>query len=167
MDWLAAGARMRARLCKYAIAAVKAMTKLRRQSFAGGKVITELPLETDATTVTRIMTLSDEISADELRALMATGANDANQSVQLLDVRSSLERLFGAIKPSAHVSLGALEKPDASALLAKQGLRPDKRTVVYCASGMRSLRALEVLRERHGFTRAQSLHGGMRAWRRV
>jgi len=104
--------------------------------------------------------LNDEISANELKALMAAGG-----SVQLLDVRTSLERWFGAIKPSAHVSLGALEKPEAGALLAGQGVLPAKRTVVYCASGMRSLAALRVLRERHGFAQAQSLHGGMHAWR--
>jgi adenylyltransferase/sulfurtransferase len=105
------------------------------------------------------MPLDDEISADELKTLMA------GDGAQLLDVRSSLERLFGAIRPSAHVPLGALETPDAGALLAKQGLRPDKRTVVYCAGGVRSLKALKILRERHGFARAQSLRGGMKAWR--
>jgi len=29
---------------------------------------------------------------------------------------------------------------------------------------MRSLKALKALRERHGFSHAQSLRGGMRAW---
>jgi len=104
--------------------------------------------------------LSDEISANELKTLMAAG-----EGVQLLDVRTSLERWFGALKPSAHVSLGRLEKAEAGALLAEQGVLPAKRTVVFCASGMRSLAAVRVLRERHGFARAQSLHGGMHAWR--
>jgi len=107
------------------------------------------------------MPLNDEISAGELKTLMA----GESSSVQLLDVRTLLERWFGAIKPSAHVSLGALGRGDAGALLARQGVLPDRRTVVYCASGMRSLMALQVLRERHGFTRVQSLHGGMHAWR--
>ena len=108
------------------------------------------------------MLLNDEISADELKTLMAAPAGGR---AQLLDVREWWERLFGAIEASAHVPLGALERPDAGAMLARLGLQPDKRTVVYCAGGLRSLKALRVLRERHGFTQAQSLHGGLRAWR--
>ena len=130
-------------------------------------MITELSLEAGGVIFARTMPFDDEISADELKSLMAAGANGASASVQVLDVRTWLERLFGAIKPSAHVSLGALERADAGAVLAEQGLRPDRRTVVYCASGLRSLMALKVLRVRHGFTRVQSLHGGLQAWHRV
>jgi adenylyltransferase/sulfurtransferase len=103
----------------------------------------------------------DEISAEELRALLA-GAE--GREVQLLDVREGWERLFGAIKPSAHVPLGALGKDGAAELLAKQGVRADRRTVVYCAGGVRSLKALAILRERLGFARAQSLRGGFKGW---
>jgi len=37
--------------------------------------------------------------------------------------------------------------------------------VIYCAVGVRSLRAVAVLRGRHGFADVRSLRGGMRAWR--
>ena len=106
--------------------------------------------------------LPDEITATDLKTLLSS---PSSATVQLLDVRSSLERLLGAIKPSAHIPLNALETPEAPALLAKQNLDPTKRTIVFCASGMRSLRALAVLRTKHGFTRAQSLHGGLSAWK--
>ena len=107
--------------------------------------------------------LPDEITAAALKTLLTTPSSTA--TVQLLDVRTPLERLFGTIKPSAHIPLGALETPDASALLAKQNLAPAKRTIIFCASGVRSLRALAVLRANHGFTQAQSLHGGLSAWK--
>jgi len=105
--------------------------------------------------------LPDEITAADLKTLLATDT----PAVQLLDVRETLERWLGAIKPSAHIPLGKLDSPDAAALLAEQNLDPKKRTVIFCASGMRSLKALALLREKHNFTRAQSLRGGMRAWK--
>jgi adenylyltransferase/sulfurtransferase len=41
---------------------------------------------------------------------------------------------------------------------------PSVPTVVYCAHGVRSLRGMNVLRERHGFRAAVSLRGGFAAW---
>jgi adenylyltransferase/sulfurtransferase len=43
-------------------------------------------------------------------------------------------------------------------------LDPAVPTVVYCAVGVRSLRGARILRERHGFSSAVSLRGGMKAW---
>jgi sulfur-carrier protein adenylyltransferase/sulfurtransferase len=36
--------------------------------------------------------------------------------------------------------------------------------VVYCAGGVRSMKALGALRERHGFGVVRSLRGGFKAW---
>jgi molybdopterin/thiamine biosynthesis adenylyltransferase/rhodanese-related sulfurtransferase len=100
-----------------------------------------------------------EIDAAGLRALIGAGA------VQLLDVREDDERALDAILPSVHLPLGALE--DSGDDLAATGLLPGRPTVVYCAHGIRSLRAVAVLRAHHGFADARSLRGGLAAWRRT
>ena len=98
----------------------------------------------------------DEIGSDELRRLMSAGA-----PLQLLDVREAWERELSSIEPSAHVPLGRLEASSASDLAP---LDPSVPTVVYCAGGVRSLRGIRILRERHGFRSALSLRGGIAAW---
>lgn len=95
----------------------------------------------------------DEISAEELRA---------NLNVQLIDVREDWERALGAIQPSVHAPLGTLGGDTAKAALAS--LDPAKPTVVYCAGGVRSLKALVPLRAVHGFTALRSLAGGFKGW---
>jgi sulfur-carrier protein adenylyltransferase/sulfurtransferase len=83
-------------------------------------------------------------------------------SFQLIDVREDWERALGAIQPSVHVPLGKLGTDEAAeALIA---LDPTADTVVYCAGGVRSLKALVPLRARHGFTAVRSLRGGFKAW---
>jgi sulfur-carrier protein adenylyltransferase/sulfurtransferase len=84
---------------------------------------------------------------------------------QLIDVREAWERRMGAIAPSVHVPLGLLERGEASGALA--GLDPKAPTVVYCAVGVRSLRAAELLRDRHGFQQAINLRDGYSEWRRL
>jgi rhodanese-related sulfurtransferase len=61
-----------------------------------------------------------------------------------------------------HVPLGQLGT--AAAAEALTALDPAADTIVYCAGGMRSLKALVPLRERHGFTAVRSLRGGFKAW---
>ncbi|MFT3782407.1 MAG: HesA/MoeB/ThiF family protein [Nibricoccus sp.] len=119
--------------------------------------IRELPLENYGKTCSlpAMTPTLDEIDSAELRG--KTGP------VQLIDVREEWERASGAIMPSAHIPLGLLLNGSAKAQVA--ALDAAKPTVIYCAHGMRSLRALQVLRERHGFTNAQSLRGGYEGWR--
>ena len=81
---------------------------------------------------------------------------------QLIDVREEWERELGAILPSVHVPLGMLERGEAGPALA--GFDSSAATVVYCASGRRSLRAVDFLRQQYGFNRAVSLRGGYKAW---
>jgi adenylyltransferase/sulfurtransferase len=96
----------------------------------------------------------DEVGSDELRRLLAGGSR-----LQLLDVREDWERVLGSIEPSVHMPLRRLETaPDVAPL------DPGVPTVVYCAAGIRSLRGIQILRERHGFRSASSLRGGMYAW---
>jgi sulfur-carrier protein adenylyltransferase/sulfurtransferase len=99
----------------------------------------------------------DEIDSKGLERLMAEGA-----PLQLLDVREGWERELASIDPSVHVPLGRLERSSAADL---GPLDPSVPTVVYCAAGVRSLRGIQILRERHGFRSAVSLRGGMRGWR--
>ena len=100
----------------------------------------------------------DEIGRDELERMLREGA-----PVQLLDVREGWEREMSSIEPSTHLPLGRLETSSASDLAT---LDPSVPTVAYCAGGVRSLRAIQILRERHAFRSALSLRGGMKAWLR-
>ncbi|MGH7995905.1 MAG: molybdopterin-synthase adenylyltransferase MoeB [Opitutaceae bacterium] len=100
---------------------------------------------------------SSEIDVPGLKAAL-----EGKSALQVIDVREDWERKQGAIEPSVHIPLGILERDAAGPLLA--GLDPAVPSVVYCAVGIRSLRAAQVLRERHGFRAAASLRGGYYAW---
>lgn len=119
--------------------------------------ITGLPLENYGATcnVSPMQTANDEIEPAELKTKLG--------QVQLIDVREDWERAAGAILPSVHLPLGQLARGDASGVL--KALDPRKPTVTYCAHGMRSLRALQVLRDRHSFEAVQSLRGGYEYWK--
>jgi len=131
---------------------------LRFAADPASRTITELPPdgygETCAVPASEHAANPDELSAGELRARLG--------SVQLIDVREDWERALGAIQPSAHVPLGTLDTDAARAALAS--LDPQRPTVVYCAGGVRSLKALPSLRTRHGFTSVISLQGGYKVW---
>jgi rhodanese-related sulfurtransferase len=99
-------------------------------------------------------------AADETEVAALLTAFVRGQRLQLIDVREEWERALGAIEPSLHAPLGALERGDVDLT----GLDPAAPTIVYCASGVRSLRALITLRVRHGFLAATSLRGGYKAW---
>jgi sulfur-carrier protein adenylyltransferase/sulfurtransferase len=94
----------------------------------------------------------EELDADALRARLA--------DVQLIDVREAWEHALGAIDGAVHVPLDELANAD----LAARGLKPDRATVVYCARGVRSRRAVPMLRSARGFTAVLGLRGGYRAW---
>lgn len=86
----------------------------------------------------------DEISFDELKNL---------QNYQLIDVREPHEyaqkNLGGELMP-----LSELEKH-----LPK--ISRDKTVVVHCQSGIRSMKAIKLLKEKHGFENLINLKGGM------
>jgi sulfur-carrier protein adenylyltransferase/sulfurtransferase len=120
-----------------------------------GRRITSLPPDGYGETCAA-PSVQDEIGRDELRQMIGSGA-----PLQLLDVREDWERIMGSIEPSVHVPLWRLETGTASDIAP---LDPEVATVVYCAAGVRSLRGIQILRERHGFRAATSLRGGMNAW---
>ena len=119
------------------------------------RAIRELPPAGYGETCAALAPVPDESDVAALRSALAAG-----RRVQLIDVREEWERTLGAILPSVHAPLGAIERGDFD--LA--GLDPTVETVVYCAVGARSLRALATLRARHGFRAATSLRGGYKAW---
>jgi molybdopterin/thiamine biosynthesis adenylyltransferase/rhodanese-related sulfurtransferase len=117
--------------------------------------ITELPPEGYGETCAA-PAMPDEIDREGLERMIRDG-----NPVQLLDVREGWEREMAAIRPSLHVPLWRLETSSATDL---GNFDPSVPTVVYCAVGVRSLRGVQILRERHGYRSALSLRGGMKAW---
>ena len=99
---------------------------------------------------------SDEIPRGQLRAALAN--SDPAERPLLLDVREPWERALGAIEPSAHLPPAALPTANLAAL------DPSRPVVVYCAGGIRSAKALPLLRARAPFTSLHSLQGGYKAW---
>ena len=85
----------------------------------------------------------------------------ADEAVVFLDVREDQERAMGYIPGASHVTLGALQASGP----AGEGLDipADKKVLVYCASGMRSLLAAKLLQDK-GFVDAQNLAGGIQGW---
>jgi molybdopterin/thiamine biosynthesis adenylyltransferase/rhodanese-related sulfurtransferase len=100
-----------------------------------------------------------EIDVRSLRTLLR-----GEPAPQLIDVRETWERIAGTIDPHVHIPMEKLDGSDAAAALAR--LDPAAPTVVYCAVGVRSLRAVQLLRERHKFDSALSLRGGYQEWAR-
>lgn len=81
---------------------------------------------------------------------------EAGEPVVLLDVREPEETVHGVIPGARQIPLGQLE--------ARWGeLKNCDEIVCYCAHGMRSIAAAEILR-RHGLFNATSLEGGVAAW---
>ncbi len=81
--------------------------------------------------------------------------------LQVLDVREDWERAMARID-SVHIPLGEFVNGTADPFSA--GLKTDVPTVVYCASGVRSLRAADILMNNHEFHSVWSLSGGINAW---
>jgi adenylyltransferase/sulfurtransferase len=118
------------------------------------RAITSLPPEGYGQTCAVPDEIPMEIEPETLRT--------ATKLPQLMDVREGWERAQGAINPSVHVPLGRLEKGEADRELA--ALDREAPLVVYCAHGMRSLRAARILGERYGFKNVSSLRGGYSKW---
>ena len=97
----------------------------------------------------------NEITATELRARIAAGAPGSTYT--LLDVREPNEVAIDAIEGSLRIPLGEVVERMSE-------LDPGRETVVHCAAGVRSARAIEALTTA-GYTGAlTNLAGGMKAW---
>ena len=81
-----------------------------------------------------------------------------SNDVQLVDVRTAEEVANGRIEGSVNMDF---KGSDFSSLL--ETLDKDKLVLLYCASGARSGRALELMKD-SGFKEVYNLDGGLKAW---
>jgi rhodanese-related sulfurtransferase len=94
----------------------------------------------------------------EIGTLDATRLINAEDPL-VLDVREPNEYAGGRLPNALHIPLSQLK--DRAAEITKHVARP---VIVYCDRGVRSSAAASAL-ARLGFTRVQSLRGGVRAWK--
>ena len=94
----------------------------------------------------------DAVSATELRRLLEGDVPPA-----LLDVREDIEVALEPMEDALHIPLREV-------VARMDELDGDRPTVVVCAAGVRSVRAIEALRAAGYSGRLLSLEGGMRAW---
>lgn len=78
-----------------------------------------------------------------------------NKNIILLDVRSVQEYNEGYINGATLIPLYELEKTAETKLLDKK-----QPIIVYCASGIRSIKAIEILMKK-GYTNLYNLYGGL------
>ena len=81
-----------------------------------------------------------------------------SNDVQLVDVRTAEEVANGRIEGSVNMDF---KSSDFSSLI--ETLDKDKLVLLYCASGARSGRALELMKD-GGFKEVYNLDGGLKAW---
>ena len=101
------------------------------------------------------MTLPTEITPSDTLTLFTTSENAA---CLLLDCRTEEEYLIAKISQAKFIPM-----QEISERLDELEPWKQKRVVVHCHHGVRSLRVAKWLRER-GFEKAQSLKGGIEAW---
>jgi rhodanese-related sulfurtransferase len=94
-----------------------------------------------------------EIDVHEVNSLMQSG-----EDFMLVDVRELSEFETASIGGSVLIPLGQLQTS-----LGQLETHRDKRIVIHCHHGMRSLRAAMTLRSL-GFAGAQSMAGGIDEW---
>ena len=101
-----------------------------------------------------------EVSVGDSQALL-----EKNPAALMLDVREEAELAAGRIPGARHVPRGLLEPKAAadSPLRDEAFADPARLVLVYCASGVRSAFAADVLQVL-GFTNARSVVGGFNAW---
>ena len=89
----------------------------------------------------------------------------ATNQVLLLDIREAGELLQTGVIPGAVAApRGLLEfYADASSIYHWEAFDPQRRLILYCASGDRSALAAAVLQQ-IGFTNVAHLDGGLEAW---
>jgi rhodanese-related sulfurtransferase len=94
-----------------------------------------------------------EVSIDDVERLHARRA-----SFILIDVREGEEWARGHLPGARHLCKGIIERDIETTV-------PDRNAhlVLYCGGGFRSALAAEAL-QRMGYTRAESMAGGWRAW---
>lgn len=94
----------------------------------------------------------EEVTPQELKEKMAKGS----QGLIILDVREADEVASCRIPKSVHIPLADVNR-------RLKELDPEKEFVVYCAAGVRSARASNIL-DGAGFKKVRNLKGGIRNW---
>ncbi|MFM2243035.1 MAG: hypothetical protein RLZ97_1890 [Verrucomicrobiota bacterium] len=94
-----------------------------------------------------------DVDVPTAKARIASGS-------QVLDVRTLEEWNEGHLKNAVRIDI---KQPGFAEAAAKQ-LDPARPLLVYCRSGARSAKAVEVLKKQ-GFTRIENLSGGIIAWK--
>jgi adenylyltransferase/sulfurtransferase len=74
----------------------------------------------------------------------------------LIDVRESFER--------EHFNIGGLHIPMQTVFERIDDIPKDKKVVLYCQKGIRSMIVIQRLSERYGYQNLINLQGGMEAW---
>jgi rhodanese-related sulfurtransferase len=102
----------------------------------------------------------ENVTVEQLEAELARG------DIQLLDIRDVRERQkLGWIPGSLHVPRGMLEFwLDPTSPYYSGKVDPEKRIVLYCAGGGRSVLATDVLREM-GFPHVANFETGFNSWK--
>jgi rhodanese-related sulfurtransferase len=98
------------------------------------------------------------ITPSDLQARIARG-----ETVELIDVRTTLEWNAGHALGARHVPLAGL---DPATVIATRTGRPEDPLYVICASGGRSAAACAAF-QRAGFAQAVNVEGGTSAWSRA
>ncbi len=100
--------------------------------------------------------LSQEISLEEVRTFLENGPVD--HGIRLVDTREDGELVVGYIDRAMLV-------PNSILMMVIEDLLPDKNVsiILYCASGVRSLRAAALMKEM-GYRDVRSMAGGFNAW---
>ena len=118
------------------------------------------PKKTIGQLVAEAKTRIESVTTEELRKELDKGG------VQVLDIRDIRERQkLGWIPGSMHVPRGMLEFwLDPTSPYHNGRVDPEKRIVIYCAGGGRSVLATDVLREM-GFPDVANYETGFNSWK--
>ena len=125
------------------------------------KRVAEAANVTELTEVDFACGVSVETSDEEISPQALSAQLKANSELQIIDVRESWERSLCKLN-SIHIPLNEIIEQTADP--ESTGLQPERPTCVYCKGGVRSLKALKVLKAHYGFSEINSLQGGILAW---
>ena len=114
--------------------------------------------QTAAGLVAAAKTRIENLTPDEVERELANGA-------LLVDIREPEERIAnGAIEGNVHAARGMLEfYADPTSAYHREEFDPEKRVILYCASGGRSALAVEAL-QALGYRNIAHLDTGIKGW---
>ncbi|TVQ77568.1 MAG: hypothetical protein EA380_07270 [Phycisphaeraceae bacterium] len=88
---------------------------------------------------------------------------DSPDSILLIDCRTDKERAIARIEGSMHIPMDRMAASVHEIDAAREGEDDDRRVIVYCHHGVRSLSVAVALRQQ-GIDGAVSMAGGIDAW---